>query len=127
MEPNMGSIAFRLTEASREMLLKRFPPKFEVVRCDHVTHIFGVDATAELPPAPASVLVVGYASDAAGVECLVVEVNGSSERPDGSTYHITHSRGEGRQSVESNAVIKEHGWHRFDCFIPIETEVCYSE
>lgn len=122
----MGSIAFRLTEASRELLLKHFSPKFEVVRCDHVTHIFGVDATAELPPAPESAVVVGYASDA-GLECLVVEINGSSKRPDGLTYHITHSRGAGRESVESNAVIKEHGWHRLDSFIPIETEVCYSE
>ena len=45
-----------------------------------------------------------------GVEALVVELGGSTDRWDGSTYHITWSLADGREAKESNAVIAQRGW-----------------
>ena len=54
--------------------------------------------------------VVGVADDGAGVQALVVEIGGTTRRPDGSTYYITWSLGPGRRAVESNDVIRQRGW-----------------
>jgi hypothetical protein len=70
-----------------------------------------------VPPAPGWTdtgtvkgVVVGVADDGAGVQALVVEIGGTTRRPDGSTYHVTWSLGPGRDAVESNDVIRERGW-----------------
>src|SRR5919107_332704 len=55
-------------------------------------------------------VVVGVADDGAGVQALVVEIGGTTRRPDGSTYHVTWSLGPGRRAVESNDVIRACGW-----------------
>ncbi len=54
--------------------------------------------------------MVGVADDGAGVQALVVEIGGTTRRPDGSTYHITWSLAPGRAAVESNGAIRERGW-----------------
>ena len=54
--------------------------------------------------------VVGRIDDGQGVEALVVAVGGSTDRPDGSTYHITWSLGPGRQAKESNDVLAKGAW-----------------
>jgi len=54
----------------------------------------------------------GRGDDGRGVECLVVELDGTTDRPDGSTYHITWSLGPGRKARESNDVLRERGWNR---------------
>ena len=41
---------------------------------------------------------------------MVVELDGTTDRPDGSTYHITWSLGPGRKARESNDVLRERGW-----------------
>ena len=38
---------------------------------------------------------------------MVVTIDGTTDRPDGSTYHITWSLGPGRQARESNDVLRE--------------------
>jgi hypothetical protein len=53
--------------------------------------------------------VVGVADDGAGVQALVVEIGGTTRRPDGSAYHITWSLARGRRAAESNDVIRERG------------------
>jgi hypothetical protein len=50
---------------------------------------------------------------------MVVAIDGSTDRPDGSTFHITWSLGPGRRARESNDVIREGGWARFDQPIPV--------
>jgi len=50
----------------------------------------------------------------------VVELDGATDRPDGSTYHITWSLGPGREAIESNAVLRDRGWEPIDPSIPIE-------
>lgn len=42
-------------------------------------------------------------------QALVVEISGTTRRPDGSTYHITWSLADRREAVESNDVLRR-GW-----------------
>lgn len=106
----MPYTAYKLTDRARAHLLSVFTPENPDVICHHATEKFGVSADHPAP-APAKVVVVGYAFDDS-LECLVVEVNGQRHRPDGKTYHITLSldRSKGRKPVESNDVIAGFGW-----------------
>jgi hypothetical protein len=108
-------------DGERERLLERFPPKYARVVADHVTLQAGAGEETPLPRR-VSAEIVGYADDGESLECLVVEIDGSTGRPDGSTYHITWSLGPGRKAKESNDVLRERGWKRLDRPIPIELE-----
>ena len=44
---------------------------------------------------------------------VVVEIDGATTRPDGGTWHVTWSLGEGRRAQESNNVIAR-GWEPCD-------------
>jgi hypothetical protein len=99
-------------------LIERFPPKYHQVIADHVT--LAIDAKG-LPPVP-DARVVGRADDGESLECLVVELDGTTDRPDGSTYHITWSLGPGREAIESNDVLRERGWESIGAPIPIALE-----
>lgn len=100
-----------LDEAERTVLLQRFPPAYPDIVAHHVTLKLGAKRR-EPTPQPCQAVIVGEADDGAGVQCLVVEIDGSTERPDGGTYHITWSldRSRGRRPVESNGVIAWLGW-----------------
>ena len=50
----------------------------------------------------------------AGVEAMVVAIDGTSDRPDGSTFHITWSLDPGREAKESNDVLRDRGWTAID-------------
>jgi hypothetical protein len=112
---------WKLPEQVRASLIERFPPRYENVIADHVT--LRVGATPQTPlPREAEARIVGRADDGDSLECLVVELDGTSDRPDGSTYHITWSLGAGREARESNDVLRERGWQPIDAPIPIELE-----
>ena len=49
-------------------------------------------------------------------------MDGTTDRPDGSTYHITWSLGPDRKARESNDVLREKGWQPIDAPIPVELE-----
>ena len=105
------TIGWLLDAAERAALLERFAPVYPDIIAHHVTLKMKARPRAALPPA-CSGAIVGEADDGAGVQCLVVEVEGSSVRPDGGIYHITwsldpHRR---RRPVESNGVIAWLGW-----------------
>lgn len=107
---------WKLPKEEREHLLRRFPPKYDNVIADHVTlRVGGTD----LPRKP-DARIVGRADDRRSLECLVVELDGTTDRPDGSTYHITWSLGLGRKPIESNDVLRKHGWGLIDTPIPID-------
>jgi hypothetical protein len=53
---------------------------------------------------------------------MVVRIAGTTDRPDGSTYHITWSLAAGRAAKESNAVIAKFGWKQFSQAIPVRLE-----
>lgn len=111
---------WKLDPDDRDRLLVRFEPLFADVVADHVTLRSGTDHTTPLPRETGGE-VIGEIDDEAGVQALVVRINGTSHRTDGRTYHITWSvdRARGRRPVESNAVIAERGWRPLAEPIPI--------
>ena len=110
-------VGWTLDGEQRSQLLERFPPHYEKPVAHHVT----LRTEAENDPLPyeVSASIIGHADDDAGVEAMVVTIDGTPERPDGSTFHITWSLGEGRRARESNDVLKERGWQELDHPIPI--------
>lgn len=109
---------WKLPEADRAKLLDRFPPRYERTIADHVTLMTGTDDRTPLPSEDRG-MVVGRADDGESLECLVVEIGGTTDRPDGSTYHITWSLGPGRKAKESNHVLRDRGWQKIGDPIPI--------
>ena len=112
---------WKLPEVERELLLRRFPPKYEKVDADHVTLRVGAGPKTPLPHRPEA-QVVGRADDCSSLECLVVALDGTTERPDGSTYHITWSLGRHRKPRESNDLLRDKGWDYIEAPIPVELE-----
>lgn len=113
---------WKLPEVERELLLQRFPPKYGEVLADHVTLRTGATPETPLPHKPVGSRVVGRADDGESLECLVVEIDGTTDRPDGSTYHITWSLGPGRRARESNDVLRNRGWTYLEAPIQVELQ-----
>jgi hypothetical protein len=100
--------AYALTSTARELLLDKFPPKYEKVLAHHVTVEFGVPADTNLPE-DAVLKVIGEADSGDGLQALVVSVNGSTRRPDGGTFHVTWSLDpEKYKPVDSNELIRDY-------------------
>jgi hypothetical protein len=117
MAKRASVIGWKLDRGEREALLARFPPRYEQPVADHVT----LATNAETKPLPNAVHaeIRGRADDDAGVEAMVVALDGSTDRPDGSSFHITWSLAVGRRARESNDVIREGDWARFDEPVPV--------
>ena len=111
-------VGWKLDREERRALLDRFPPRYPEAVADHVTFLTKVAPDALLPPG-AEAVIVGRADDGAGVEAMVVAIDGITDRPDGSTWHVTWSLAKGREAKESNDVIAARGWARFDVPIPL--------
>jgi hypothetical protein len=107
-----------LDRGQRAELLQQFPPRYRNAVADHVTLASKAAADAPLPEEVEAELV-GRADDGQGVEALVVRLGGSTDRPDGSTYHITWSLEDGREAKESNEVIAASGWSEYDLPMPL--------
>jgi hypothetical protein len=114
-------IGWNLPPDERELLIERFPPKYENVVANHVTLRTGATPATPLPRKPEA-RIVGRADDGRSLECLVVELDGTTDRPDGSTYHITWSLGPTRRARESNDVLRDQGWDPLPAPIPVELE-----
>jgi hypothetical protein len=114
-------IGWKLAKDERDNLLERFPPRYGEAIADHVTLRVGAGAQTQ-PPREVDARIIGHADDGESLECMVVELDGSTDRPDGSTYHITWSLGPGRRARESNDVLRERGWKHLDTPIPITLE-----
>lgn len=110
-------LGWKLDRAERAALMRAFPPTYGNAVVDHVTLAAKV-GEAPLPDEREGRLL-GRADDGKGVEAMVVEIGGTTDRPDGSTYHITWSLDTGRRAVESNDVIRDCGWQRFDEPVPL--------
>lgn len=119
----MTTLGWKLDPTQRVDLLGQFPPVWPDVIAHHVTLRAGADPAEPLPP-HVRAEIVGSVDDGAGVQALVVAIDGTTDRPDGSTYHITWSldRSKGREPVESNQVIAERGWRPVAPSIPILIE-----
>lgn len=120
-QPGDHVIGWKVGDADRLALLARLPPRYAQVMADHVTLRAHVAADAELPPA-ARALIIGHVDDGAGVEALVVQIEGSTGRPDGRTYHLTWSLGPGRTAIESNQAIARQGWTAMAAPLPVNLQ-----
>jgi hypothetical protein len=118
MTKGKRTTGWTLDEAQRAELLQQFPPAYANVVADHIT--LKPDPAPDAPlPAPTTARIVGRADDGEGVETLVVELDGTTDRPDGSTWHITWSLGPGRKARESNDVIAARGWAPITLAMPV--------
>lgn len=117
-----GYVGWALHPEDRQALLNAFPPAYPKVVADHVTlSLTSLMKGAGLPTARSGE-VVGSTDDGQGVQALVVRIEGTTDRPDGSTYHLTWSLGPGRKAVESNDVLRERGWTPIERPWPIRLE-----
>ena len=110
---------WKVDRVQRKELLQQFPARYGNVVADHVTLKAKASSSAPLPDAVVGE-IVGRADDGKGVEAMVVSIDGSTDRPDGSTYHITWSLGDGRRAKESNDVIRDCGWEKFELPMPVQ-------
>lgn len=115
-------IGWKLDRAMRDELLDQFPPRYADADADHVT----LQTNARRAPLPPEVdaTIVGHADDGKSLEAMVVRIDGCTDRPDGSIFHITWSldKAKGRKARESNELLKERGWHRLDQPVPIRID-----
>lgn len=111
---------WKLEASDRENLVARFKPLFPDVIADHVTLRTGTDHMTALPRETRGE-VVGEIDDGVGLQALIVRIGGTTDRSDGSTFHITWSldRASGRRPVESNDVIAQLGWRGLAEPVPI--------
>ena len=105
-------IGWTLDQGERAALLEQFVPRYDKVVAHHVT--LATEAEGRDLPGSVRAEIVGRADDGVGVEALVVAIDGVTLRPDGSTFHITWSLGEGRRARESNDVIRNPGWAKVE-------------
>ena len=125
-------IGWKLDPPDRDRMLARFLPHWPIIVADHVTLQSGDDDNLPLPRETMGELV-GIADDGAGVEALVVRIGGTTDRPDGSTYHITWSLAPGRHAIESNDVLARAGWRSLPEPMPVSLRparfdrITYSE
>lgn len=108
-----GYLAYTLSAGSRNDLLHHFKPKYPEVICQHITYKFPAKSTDELPPAAHEARVVGYEDSGDGIEAVVVDINGSTKRPDGKLFHITLSldRSKGKKPFHSNELVNKKFLH----------------
>lgn len=114
-------IGWKLDPEQRKELLQQFPPRFVNVVADHVMLAARVARDAALPCETLGE-IVGRIDDGKGVEAMVVTIDGTTDRPDGSTYHITWSLAPGRRAKESNDVIRDLGWTPLDLPMPVKLQ-----
>ena len=110
MTERKGYNGYKLTDFGQSVLLSKVPPMFRKVFAHHVTHEYNI--TEALPTISSTVTVFAVAYNDR-VQTAIVEVHGSSVRPDNGTYHITISLDPtvGAKPVDSNALItNKHSW-----------------
>lgn len=122
MDPTLRVTGWKVHGDERDALLERFPPRYADIVADHVTLAVGPDANAL--PGPVHAEIIGRADDGESLECLVVSIDGTVRRPDGSTFHITWSldMARGRRPRDSNALLRERGWTALGEAIPVSLE-----
>jgi hypothetical protein len=116
-----STIGWKVDREQRRELLQQFPPRYRNVDADHVTLRTRAAEDALLPDESLGE-IVGRADDGKGVEAMVVAIAGTTDRPDGSVYHITWSLEPGREARESNDVLAARSWAAFDLPMPVKLE-----
>lgn len=97
---------YRLTNRSEtlaRLAAQGITAQHENTILEHVTHQYPDSQCA--PPATHGE-IVGHANGD-GIQALLVEIDGTSDRPQGGHYHLTLSVGEGHAPKESNALLTD--------------------
>lgn len=108
-----GYWSYILDEESRSLILEKFPSQHKNEKAHHITIAFDVDANFQLEKKP-KLEVIGYCSGL-DIDCLIVSVNGKTERPNGGTYYITLSHSDKVEAFHSNEILK-NGWIKVNKF-----------
>ena len=109
----MGYLAFVPEPALITRLHQEYPPSFREVAGKHITVQFGVPSDHPLAEAE-RFAIVGHGTDGA-IEAFVVEVDGSTQRPDGKLYHLTWSYDPAtRKAKDSGAMLAKYGFRRVE-------------
>ena len=97
--PEKAVFGWVLDREDRARLLEAFAPRYPDAVADHVT--LGHGDPGDPLPQPAACDLIGYVDDGAGLEAMVARIDGSWDRPDGGTFHVTWSldRAAGRRAV----------------------------
>lgn len=103
-----GYVCWLLDGKDREQLLELIPPEFANVYAHHITLVYDVHHAFPLPTTTEG-KIVGEIMDA-GVQTLVVEIDGTTIRPDGKTFHITWSLEDGKFPSNSNDILTKGWW-----------------
>lgn len=109
---------WKLDPDQRPELLQQFPPRYRNIVADHVTLRAKCAEDAPLPRENEGE-ILGRVDDGKGVEAMIVSIGGTTDRPDGSTYHITWSLEDGRKARESNDVLARETWTMFELPMPV--------
>jgi hypothetical protein len=90
-------------------------------------HVTLASKTIDPLPTATAGEIVGHVNDGEGLQALVVAIGGTTDRPDGSIWHITWSldQARGREAKQSNDVLRERGFDRIDA--PISIRLIPSE
>ncbi|RYD64491.1 MAG: hypothetical protein EOP83_09585 [Verrucomicrobiaceae bacterium] len=105
-----GYNGWAMDVGERDRFLVQFPPLYPNVIAHHVTHQFNVGEADPRPGTPEA-YVVGWIDDPElYVQALVIEINGTTVRPDGLTYHLTWSNdhSKGARAKHSNDALKRN-------------------
>lgn len=115
-----GRTYLKLSDTSRDSLLKHFPPKFSKVFAEHITLEYGL--LSETDYQFSSVSVIGYQCTSY-LEVLVVAIDGNYTRHfDKGILHITLSAEPGISPVCSNYVLnaKHYEPHQPELVLDVE-------
>lgn len=100
---------YEIDPDSRSKLASLYPPKNPRFMGHHITEAFGVK-DGSVPEQPKSITIVGHINNEEnGVEGFIVEIDGTTARPDGGTYHLTWSLDpeKGAKPVHTNNHVDE--------------------
>jgi len=106
-----GYTGYKIRTASRKRILAALIPIFKTVDTHHITVEFGVN---ERLPQNANVAKIIAVAHNEKIHTAIVEVKGSTIRPDGNIYHITisYDKDSGARPVDSNELIHdESNWN----------------
>jgi len=108
-EAALGYSGYAINHESQQLLLSRIAPAFEHTSAHHITHLYGVPE--EMPPHATTATVIAVAQNDRA-QAAIVEINGSTERPNGQTYHITisYDKAGGASAKDSNQAIQTSDW-----------------
>lgn len=109
--------AYIFTDDTRDQLIEAVPLVHQYTNASD--HIIYKSPDFQAPQWASSIKVVGVAQNDEA-QALIVEINGTTTRPDGGIFHTTWSLKKGVKPTYTNKLISEHGWNKLEYPIDIK-------